>query len=227
MLRTSWVEPGYLETDASWCAPGGEPASPLANGGAFGGKLVSEVGATARALADEHGRPVRVLLRREDVAGGAQAPSVAGGFRADGTGLMRVVRTPGIADAVAAVAPGVVVEEVDVPGPPTSAACAPPDGPRRCGLPGRAGSRRDRTGGRGRGSVGRPGTRRGGRRRRVRRRGRRRRPLDEVVLRSYVVGATHMGMSWVRSEGLAVDGDGVVHDLTIRSSACSGRGRRH
>ena len=36
-LRTSWVEPGYLETDASWCEPGGEPADPLANGGAFGG----------------------------------------------------------------------------------------------------------------------------------------------------------------------------------------------
>jgi len=37
-LRTSWVEPGYLETDASWCEPGGEPASSLANGGAFGAK---------------------------------------------------------------------------------------------------------------------------------------------------------------------------------------------
>ncbi|MBX3287418.1 MAG: 2Fe-2S iron-sulfur cluster binding domain-containing protein, partial [Actinobacteria bacterium] len=24
-LRTSWVEPAYLETDASWCEPGGEP----------------------------------------------------------------------------------------------------------------------------------------------------------------------------------------------------------
>jgi len=38
-LRTSWVEPAYLETDASWCAPGGEPATVLANGGAFGGKV--------------------------------------------------------------------------------------------------------------------------------------------------------------------------------------------
>ena len=37
-LATSWVEPAYLEPDASWCEPGGEPASPLANGGAFGGK---------------------------------------------------------------------------------------------------------------------------------------------------------------------------------------------
>ncbi len=37
-LRTSWVEPAYLEPDASWCEPGGEPWSPVANGGAFGGK---------------------------------------------------------------------------------------------------------------------------------------------------------------------------------------------
>jgi xanthine dehydrogenase small subunit len=42
-------------------------------------------------------------------------------------------------------------------------------------------------------------------------------PLDEVVLRSYCVGAAHMGLSWVCSEGLTVDEHGVVHDLTIRS----------
>jgi hypothetical protein len=28
-LATSWVEPAYLEPDASWCAPGAEPAPPL------------------------------------------------------------------------------------------------------------------------------------------------------------------------------------------------------
>ncbi|MGH9093509.1 MAG: (2Fe-2S)-binding protein, partial [Acidimicrobiales bacterium] len=36
-LRTTWVEPAYLEPDASWCQPGGIPATALANGGAFGG----------------------------------------------------------------------------------------------------------------------------------------------------------------------------------------------
>ncbi|HXW32059.1 MAG TPA: hypothetical protein VEJ21_03130, partial [Acidimicrobiales bacterium] len=41
--------------------------------------------------------------------------------------------------------------------------------------------------------------------------------LDDVVLRSYVVGAVHQGLGWVRSEGLAVDEDGEVLDLTIRS----------
>jgi CO/xanthine dehydrogenase Mo-binding subunit len=43
-------------------------------------------------------------------------------------------------------------------------------------------------------------------------------PLDDVVLRSYAVGATHMALGWVLSEGIAVDPDtGEVHDLTIRS----------
>jgi len=43
-------------------------------------------------------------------------------------------------------------------------------------------------------------------------------PLDDVVLRSYDVGATHMALGWVLSEGIAVDPDsGEVHDLTSRS----------
>ena len=43
------------------------------------------------------------------------------------------------------------------------------------------------------------------------------RPLDETVLRSYAIGAAHMGLGWVTSEGLFVDDDGEAHDLTIRS----------
>jgi xanthine dehydrogenase small subunit len=42
-------------------------------------------------------------------------------------------------------------------------------------------------------------------------------PLDETVLRSYCIGAAHMALSWVTSEGLVVDAEGSVHDLTIRS----------
>jgi CO/xanthine dehydrogenase Mo-binding subunit len=42
-------------------------------------------------------------------------------------------------------------------------------------------------------------------------------PLDEVVLRSYCIGAAHMALGWVTSEGIAVDDDGVPQDLTIRS----------
>ena len=212
-LRTSWVEPGYLETDATWCAPGGEPASSLANGGAFGAKDPQHLGAIARDLADRHGRPVRVLWSREDVVRlGPKRPPVAGGARADGTGRLVVVRTPGIVEAIARVAPGLVVEEVDVPGPPTSAA------PRAAGwaealllLAGARGSLvpvHGPDGGEAEAAVvdGR-----------IQVRVAAGDPLDDVVLRSYAIGAAHMAYGWITSEGLAVDADGTVHDLTIRS----------
>ncbi|MCP3856499.1 MAG: hypothetical protein GY698_17440, partial [Actinomycetia bacterium] len=41
--------------------------------------------------------------------------------------------------------------------------------------------------------------------------------LDEVVLRSYCIGAAHMAYSWVVSESLTVGPDGVPLDLTVRS----------
>ena len=212
-LRTSWVEPAYLEADATWCEPGGEPASTLANGGAFGAKVDSPLGAVARRLADEHGRPVRVLWSREDaVRFGPKRPPIAAGIRADGTGVVRVVRTSGIADAIHAVLPEVDVEEVDVTGPPTSAhlraagwaeaavlRAAVEGGPVRIESP--DGGRAEATivDGRIRVSVDAG------------------EPLDEVVLRSYAIGAAHMAYGWVTSEALTVDADGVVHDLTIRS----------
>ena len=37
------------------------------------------------------------------------------------------------------------------------------------------------------------------------------------MLRSYCIGAAHMALGWIGSEGIAVDADGEVHDLTIRS----------
>ena len=45
------------------------------------------------------------------------------------------------------------------------------------------------------------------------------RVLDPTVLRSYCIGAVHMALGWVLSEGIAVviPDTGVVHDLTIRS----------
>jgi xanthine dehydrogenase small subunit len=235
-LRTTWVEPAYLELDASWCTPGGEPASPLANGGAFGGKQASVVTGAARELAHRHGRPVRVLLAREDaVRLGAKRPPIAAGVAADGSGVMRVVRTEGIAEAVASVAPGLVVEQVDVPGPPTSLA------PRATGwaealvLLAAAGVHGNASAPRAGVLEARPARDRA----RVSLRspdgavahaevdlGAEPRvdvavscgdPLDEVALRSYCVGAAHMALGWVCSEGLAVDATGEVHDLTIRS----------
>lgn len=251
-LRTSWVEPAYLETDASWCEPGGEPASPVANGGAFGGKLASLAASAARQLADEHGQAVRVVFSREDsVRLGPKRPPVAGGMNADGTGILRVARTPGIAAAIKAVAPGLVVEEVDIPGPSTSAdlraagwaealalltaathplsrpstvpASPEPDAPApdtdaRSGVEAASGASGDA-----RIEVVSPdgavasaevvlGTEPV-----VRVAVRCGTPLDETVLRSYCVGAAHMALSWVCSEGLVVDEHGEIHDLTIRS----------
>ena len=212
-LRTSWVEPAYLETDASWCSPGGEPASPLANGGAFGAKLASPLPEMARQLADEHGRPVRVLWSREDtVRHGPKRPPVAIGIDSEDHGVVRVVRTPGVADAIALVSSDLLVEEVDIAGPPTSVALrgagwveaavalsALGDGSQPIASP---------AGGSARAEWRQEGLRiqvSGGD------------PLDEIVLRSYCIGAAHMAFSWVTSEALAVDADGEVHDLTIRS----------
>ncbi|HEX4903194.1 MAG TPA: 2Fe-2S iron-sulfur cluster-binding protein [Acidimicrobiales bacterium] len=218
-LQTSWVEPAYLETDASWCQPGGRAASPLGNGGAFGGKVDSVVGEAARHLADEHGRPVRALYSREDtVRLGAKRPPLAAGVRADGTGVVRVARTPGIAEAVRSAAPALEVVEVDVPGPPTSTAL------RAAGwaeatvlLAGLAGT--DAEGWVG--PISQPGG--GTARARVGDGGAIEvhvdagDPLDLVALRSYCIGAAHQGASWVTSESIAVDDEGRVQDLTIRS----------
>jgi aerobic-type carbon monoxide dehydrogenase small subunit (CoxS/CutS family) len=213
-LRTCWVEPAYLEPDASWCRPGGEPASPLANGGAFGGKVASRVGAAARRLADEHGRPVRVLLDREDVVRtGPKRPPVAGGADADGRGVLRVVRTPGVAAAVASVAPDLQVEEVDLDGPPTSVALRAAGWAEAVVL--LAGARGELTpvvdpwSGASAWAEITDGV--------VRVRVHAGATLDEVVLRSYCTGAAHMALSWVSAEGIAVDDAGAVHDLTIRS----------
>ena len=159
-LRTTWVEPAYLELDASWCAPGGEPASPLANGGAFGGKVASSVTAAARELADEHGRPVRVLLAREDaVRLGRQAPADRRRHAGRRHRRLRVAAHAAASPtAIAAVAPGLRgragrrARPADV-----RRRCGPPAGPRRGAARRRRRPRRRR---------GRPGVarRRGGRR---------------------------------------------------------------
>ena len=223
-LATCWTEPGYLETDAAWCEPDGEPSDPLANGGAFGGKAESPVRDEARYLAEELGQPVRVLWSREDaVRRGPKRPPLAAGLHADGTGIIRIARTPGAAEVLQAVLPNADIVEVDLPGPPTSTAlrAAPwaeaqmlaaalnrlqaadpliestatvdvtsPDG-----------------------AVAHATVTADGIEVRVDAGD----PLDEVTLRSYVMGASHMAWSWVTSESLSVDAEGEIQDLTIRS----------
>lgn len=221
-LQTTWVEPAYLEPDAAWCLPGGEPVGPLTNGGAFGGKAgtaagtatgtaagEAEVAAVARRLAAQHGRAVLATYSREDVVRlGPKRPPLAAGIRADGSGIVRVARTPGIAAAIAAVAPALTVEEVDVDGPPTSALVrgagwaealvlrAPDDGWVTAPNGARARAALD-------GDAVHVEVECGA-------------ALDEAVLRSYCTGATHMALGWVRSEAIVV-ADGVPCDLTIRS----------
>src|SRR5262249_27826692 len=159
------------------------------------------------------GRPVRVLLSREDVVRlGPKRPPVAAGLRPDGTGVVRVARTPGIAPAITSMAPSLTVEEVDIAGPPTAidvraagwaeaavllASLRPGPDEVRSPSGGRATATVTDVGVTVQVAAGEP--------------------LDAVVLRSYCVGAAHMALGWVRSEGIAVDAIGEPHDLTIRS----------
>ncbi len=100
-LQTTWVDPAYLEIDASWCEPNGTPSSLLANGGAFGAKKESPVQIAAQQLANQYGKPVLAQFSREDtVRFGPKRPPVAGGIDSNGKGILRVVQTPGIVDAI-------------------------------------------------------------------------------------------------------------------------------
>ncbi len=247
-LATSWVEPAYLEPDASWCEPGGEPASPLANGGAFGGKRDSLAPQVARALADQLGRPVRVVFAREDVVrlGPKRPPIAATAVVRDGVveldGIVvgdptpflagrggavvrlaverrwRRAEAPSLQTSTALRAVGFAEEAVLVEGA-IAAACLDraellPDDARARGVlldtcveapsGACAGARVecDELG-----AVARIAVRVAAGD-----------PLDATVLRSYAIGAAHMALGWVCTEGLAVDPEtGAVLDLTIRS----------
>ncbi len=221
-LRTTWVEPAYLETDAAWATPEGQQSSSLTNGGAFGGKTASPVDEVAQRLAADHDRPVLVLASREDVTQlGPKRPPVAGGVRTDGTGVIRVAATPGIEETINQIAPGLVVEQIDVPGPTTSidirgagwvealllatAATHPTQTPDSGWISApEGGAARAVISETDEGVTISVEVKCG-------------ELLDETVLRSYVIGASHMAWSWLRSEALTVDKDGTIHDLTIRS----------
>jgi xanthine dehydrogenase small subunit len=232
-LQTTWVEPAYVEPDASWSRPGGRAASPLANGGAFGGKRQSPVPGRARALADETGAPVRVLWRREDVVRqGPKRPPLAIALRPDGTGVVRVGRSPGSADLapalerVAARCPGVEVGEVEVVGPAVSPELRGAVWAEVLAAQAAARSAREPADeGTGRADLSLPGA---GRARVEVRQGEGPRGrvdvevwagavLDAVTLRSYALGAVHQALGLVWSEGVAVDEAGEPVDLTIRS----------
>lgn len=246
VVATSWVEPAYLEPDASWCAPGGEPADPLANGGAFGGKVSSPVAPAARELADRLGVTVRTVFAREDVVrfGPKRPPIAASAHHADGVVTIEGVVAGDLGPFTAPIAWPYALDEraswtsTTLAGPPTSSAL------RAVGLAERAllvegalaASGADRLGivrdARAAAvlldtCVAAPSGALAGARVQVDDAGRIEGvqvrvaagdPLDEGVLTSYAVGAVHMALGWVLTEGIAVDRDtGEVHDLTIRS----------
>ncbi len=243
-LATGWVEPAYLEPDASWCDPDGEPATTLANGGAFGGKAQSVAPRAARELADFHGRTVRTVFAREDAVrlGPKRPPIAASAVARDGQIVMN-----GVVAAAVPETPTPYAVEIDVQwrvesvnGPPVS------DALRAVGVAEQAvlvegaidaagwdrrelvahdaratavlldtvamstagavaGARVDIDAATGAVSAIHVRVDAGD-------------PLDEVVLRSYVIGAAHMALGWVLTEGIAVDPEtGEVLDLTIRS----------
>jgi aerobic-type carbon monoxide dehydrogenase small subunit (CoxS/CutS family) len=245
-LVTRWVEPAYLEPDASWCRPGEEPASPLANGGAFGGKVTSIAPAAARELAASTDRVVRVVLSREDaVRLGPKRPPISATARYEQGRIEIVGHVARGGEAAFADLPcayeldiGARWEPVDVAGPAVSGdlraaglaeqamliegALAESGVDRASIITERAGAAlldtvvEARSGAcAGARVVIEPehGLLAG-----VDVRVAAGDPLDEVVLRSYAMGAVHMALGWVLSEDLAVDREtGEVLDLTIRS----------
>ncbi|MEX0665014.1 MAG: 2Fe-2S iron-sulfur cluster-binding protein [Acidimicrobiia bacterium] len=246
-LATGWVEPAYLEPDASWCTPGGAPETPLANGGAFGGKATSPVTTAARELADRFGRPVRAIWSREDVVRcGPKRPPMAASAVLEGTTIRMEGTVAGALDSFEnpAAWPYRIDEmgawsAVSVPGPPVGAAARGTGVAERVvlleGALSEAGASRsdlvvdervadallDTCALAPSGAVAGarvhmdPAT---GTLERVEVRVAVGDPLDEVVLRSYCIGAAHMGLGWVLSESIAVDPEtGEVLDLTIRS----------
>jgi xanthine dehydrogenase small subunit len=243
-LATSWVEPAYLEPDASWCAPGGVPASPVANGGAFGGKVDSAAPRAARELADRFGRAVRVVYSREDVVRlGPKRPPIAatavwreGAVHIDGVvargglaaverwwpspyafavdGRWREVAVAGPPVGISARASGLAEISVLVEGALDAA------GVDRASLTDDAALLETCVRVPSGASAGAlvhldPVT---GVLDRVDVHVAAGDPLDEIVLRSYAMGAAHMALGWACSESLTVDpATSEVLDLTIRS----------
>jgi xanthine dehydrogenase small subunit len=245
-LATSWVEPAYLEPDASWCEPGGTPATPLANGGAFGGKATSVAPRAARELADAARRAVRVVYSREDVVRlGPKRPPVAAAARLDRARLHVEGVVAGPAGAFAApLAWPYAIEEVGtwseqrVPGPATAehlravgfaersvlleGALAEAGADRRALVRDERAARvlLDSCARAPSGALAGAAVvcTPGGTIERVVIRVAAGDPLDETVVRSYAIGAAHMALGWVLTEELTVDADtGEVRDLTIRS----------
>ena len=221
VVQTTWVEPAYLEPDASWCEPGGAPASPFGNAGAFGAKRHSPIADDVARLATQHGTTVAARWTREAVVlRGAKRPPMSIALRRDGSGTVRLGWTPGsvsldgVIEAIRAVVPSALVEVVEVAGPRVGATHrgagvaevlavlavlgADPDGTCEVAVGGARAS--VRVSAEGISAAVDAGD-----------------PLCVATTRSYVIGAMHQAFSMVTTEGIALDEGGTPVDLTIRS----------
>jgi hypothetical protein len=221
VLQTTWVEPAYLEPDASWCEPDGAPASPFGNAGAFGAKRRSPVAADAARLTAEHGVAVAARWTREAVVlRGAKRPPMSIGLCRDGSGVVRLGWTAGsepldaVCDAIRVAVPRALVEIVEVAGPrvgtthrgagvaevlaAAAVLAATADGTCEVAIGGARASVRAT----GEGIVASVDA--GD-------------PICGATTRSYVIGAVHQAFSMVTTEGIALDAEGTPVDLTIRS----------
>ncbi len=221
-LQTTFVEPAYLEPDASWCEPGGEPASPFGNAGAFGAKRHSPVALDARALADAQGRAVAVRWTREAVVlRGEKRPPLALGVRADGTGTVVLGWTrgsrslDGLVDLLGGIDPRLDVSVAEVAGPlvgVTHRGAAVAEVLAALAVL-RARSDGTCTVETANGAWAEVRLADG----RIEARAHAGDPRCVATTRSYVIGAVHQAYSMVTTEGLALDEAGTPVDLTIRS----------
>jgi xanthine dehydrogenase small subunit len=176
-------------------------------------------------------------MSREDVVRmGPKRPPIAAGLMPDGSGVVRVGRTPGSevlsqwTSSFRSYAPSCLVEVVDVAGPMVSSGIRGAGWVEAAVLVAALGSLsgggiagdgthsdagehavelKSPEGGYASVTIAGDGT--------VRVTVDAGEVLDEVVLRSYCVGAVHQGLGWARREAVAVDVSGNVLDLTIRS----------
>jgi aerobic-type carbon monoxide dehydrogenase small subunit (CoxS/CutS family) len=225
-LQTTWVDPATTEPDTSWCEPHAEPSSVFGNGGSFGSKHDSLTPEAARRLSREYGVPVVATLLRDDMVRQVpKRPPLAIAVNLDGRGALSVRRCGQSGDAahVATVAAqwcGLTldVREVTPLGPPTSLQVRAAVWAELLVVAGALAERRGAADWR---TVRTPdgasatvefdsdgslnivvdvGE-----------------ALDSATLRSYVCGAAHMALGWVRTEAIAVDDDGQPTDVTLRS----------